>query len=340
MTRTSAHPVAWCLIFLGLLIIAPALSLGFGPAAIPFSEAFHIFWGKLSGLGDLSQYHSNVVSIIWQHRVPRILSAIGVGAILGISGVVMQAVIRNPLAEPYVLGLSSGASTGAAIAIVIFGSVAAAVISGMAFVGAIAATAVVLWLGIGRGSSSLKLVLAGVAMGFMFSALTNLLIIKANNAETAQSVIFWTLGSLSRPSLNQALTLCVVGLVLGLSMWVCGPYLDALASGDHTCIAIGINPTITRVFVLIPVSAAVAIAVAQTGGIGFIGLVVPHLVRPLSGYAHRGVIALTAVVSSLLLLTTDTVARTVLAPVDIPIGVITALLGAPLLIVLTRRLSS
>lgn len=329
---------AW-IIAIGLaLAIAPAASLGFGSAAVPFGEAFAILAAKGLGIGDISQWDPSVVAIIWLNRVPRILAAVGVGCILGIAGVAMQAVIRNPLAEPYVLGISSGASTGAAASIILIGASGAFAVGSSAFIGAIVATVLVLWLGSGRAGSTLRLVLAGVAIGFMFQAATNLIVVSANDAETAQSVVFWSLGSLTRPDMGQGIMLIIAAAVLSVGLWFAGPYLDALASGDNTCVAVGLNPNVLRVLILVPVSAGVALAVSQTGGIGFIGLVVPHLMRPLVGYSHRGLVAGTALASALFLLVTDTVARTVLAPVEIPIGIITALLGAPLLVALTRRM--
>lgn len=349
MTQPSATPpktrggrrrkaTVWLPLLTIALIIAPPLSLGFGVAAVPAGEGFQILAAKIFGIGDLAQWNATTVAIIWEHRIPRIVAAIAVGCILGISGVAMQAVIRNPLAEPYVLGISSGASTGAASAIIIVGAASSFFVGAMAFVGAILATTFVLVLGAGRTGSALRLVLAGVAIGFIFQSLTNLLIISANDSETAQSVVFWTLGSLTRPSLDQALILLAVAAVLTIGLWFAGPYLDALASGDHTCIAIGLNPTVLRVLVLVPVSAAIGLSVAHTGGIGFIGLVIPHLMRPLIGHAHRSLISGVALASALFLLVTDTGARTLLAPMEIPIGIITALIGAPLLIALTRKM--
>ncbi|WP_448852777.1 FecCD family ABC transporter permease [Corynebacterium sp. 335C] len=197
--RHGARSTILVAVLAGCLLLAPAASLGFGSAAVPFAEAFEILGSKLFGIGDLSGYDSSVVAIIWLNRVPRILTAIAVGCILGISGVAMQAVIRNPLAEPYVLGISSGASSGAAASIILLGATGAVAVGGAAFLGAVAATALVLWLGSGRSGSTLRLVLAGVAIGFIFQAATNLIITSANDAETAQSVVFWSLGSLTRP---------------------------------------------------------------------------------------------------------------------------------------------
>lgn len=324
---------------LALIVVAPFISLGFGAAAVPFSEAIQIFAGKISG-SDMAAWKPSTVAIIWQNRLPRIITAYGVGIILGVAGVAMQAVIRNPLAEPYVLGISSGASTGAAVALVMFGTSMTLVVTSSAFVGAFLATVFVLWLGSSQYGGSLRLVLAGIAIGFIFQALTNLVIVSANTAETAQSVVFWTLGSLTRASLEQSLMVMGVAIALTVLLLVAAPYLDALSSGDQTCIAVGLNPRLLRFAILVPVSLAVAFAVATSGGIGFIGLVVPHLMRPLVGHRHRPLVLFTALFAAVFLLSTDTVARTILAPVEIPIGVITALLGAPFLIVMTRRLKS
>ncbi|MCF4005873.1 iron ABC transporter permease [Corynebacterium uropygiale] len=335
--KRPAHPGLLLCVCSVLLILVPLLSLRFGSGAVPLHEGAHIVWIKLTGLGDLSAYRPTIVSLIWENRIPRILSAMAVGAVLGLGGVAMQAVIRNPLAEPYVLGMSAGASTGAAAAIVLIGTSAALAVGGMACAGAVLSMICVLWLGSTAGGSSMRLVLAGVAMGFLFTALTNLILSLAPSAETAQAVVFWTLGSLTRPSLRQAALLCVLAVALGLFLWRVGPWLDALASGDDTCLAVGLDPGRTRVAMIIPVSLAVAIAVSLTGGIGFVGLVMPHLLRPLVGSAHRGLVPMVALTSALLLVLADTAARSVLPQGEIPVGVLTALLGAPLLLVLVRR---
>lgn len=322
-----------------LLLASPFVSLGFGSAAVPFVEAIEITFGKAFGTLDTNVWDPTTVAIIWQNRLPRIITALGVGAILGVCGVAMQAVIRNPLAEPYVLGLSAGASTGAAISIVVVGAIGVFAVGSFAFLGSLLATLLVLVLGTGRGGSSLRLVLAGIAIGFLFQAITNLLIVSAQDAETAQSVVFWTLGSLTRPGLPEGVLLFIVAVVLTAGVSLVGPYLDAIASGDHTCVAIGLNPTVIRIGLLVPVSAGVAFAVANTGGIGFIGLVLPHLMRPIIGYSHRSLIVGTALTASMFLLITDTLARTLLSPIEIPVGILTALVGAPFLLVLTRKMS-
>lgn len=319
-----------------VFVILPFVSLGFGAAAVPFGEAVEIVWGKLTG-SSMEGWQDNIVAIIWLNRVPRIVNAYGVGMVLGVAGVAMQAAIRNPLAEPYVLGISSGASAGAAVAIVIVGTALPIVTAFSAFLGALGATALVLIVGSSKTGSSLRLVLAGVAFGFIFQALTNLLMIMAQSAETAQSIVYWGLGSLARADLTRAVTVLIAGLIIAIGLWVASPYLDALASGDKTMVAIGLNPMVVRLALLIPLSAVIAMAVASSGGIGFVGLVIPHLMRPLVGHRHAPLVVSTALCSSIFLLITDTIARTVLAPAEIPIGVLTALVGAPFLVVMATR---
>ena len=259
-----------------------------------------------------------------------------VAAILGVSGVVLQAVVRNALAEPYVLGVSAGASSGAAFAIIIVGASVATVVGVMAFAGALLATMLVLAIA-GRTQSPLQLILGGLGVGFGFQALTNLIIFSSDSPETARSVMFWTLGSLARVGWDSVPVITVAALLLTVLMVLCGPILDALASGDRTAQAVGIEPARARILLLIPVSAAIALAVATAGGIGFVGLVVPHLVRSFIGPAHRFLVLGSTLAAGLFLVWADAFARLAFAPAEVPIGVVTGLVGAPWLVLLVRR---
>lgn len=149
--------------------------------------------------------------------------------------------------------------------------------------------------------------------------------------------MFWTLGDLSRASWAQGWTSIVVAVVLSILLWICAPWLDALASGDSTATAVGIDPAMIRVLLLVPVSAGVAIAVAISGGIGFVGLVIPHLMRSFIGHGHRRLVVSSAITAAIFLVWADTFSRTVFSPAELPIGVITGLLGAPFLLVLVKR---
>lgn len=333
----SSRRVVVVIVAAALLLVAPLLSVVFGAASVPPGQALAVIWGHLPFTDAPVTWDRITEAIIWNNRMPRVLTGIGVGAVLGVSGVAFQAVVRNPLAEPYVLGVSSGASVGAATAIVVVGVTASFTVAGFAFLGAGTATVVVLLVG-GRGAgSTLQLILAGLAVGFVCQSGTNLLIFSARTAETAQSVVFWTLGSLTRADWPQVwLVLCTAAL-LSVALWVAAPFLDALASGDATCLAVGLNPAIARVAILIPVSAAVSVVVAVAGGIGFVGLVVPHVLRPLVGFAHRWLVVTSSMVAAVFLTAADTVSRTLFSPVELPIGVITGLIGAPFLLLLIGR---
>lgn len=323
-------------LLVALLVITPVLSITFGAAPVPADQVLGVL-ADHCGIPVHLTWDSITDAIVWQNRMPRIVAGLGVGAILGVAGVTLQAVVRNPLAEPYVLGVSAGASTGAAAAIVLVGMSSAFGVAGMAFIGALASTATVLAIGGGRNSSALRLVLAGLAVGFIFQALTNFIIFSADSPETARAVMFWTLGDLSRASWTQSWATVVVAVVLALIMWGCAPWLDALASGDGTAVAVGVDPGRARILMLIPVSAAVAMAVAAAGGIGFVGLVVPHLMRSFVGHGHRPLVVSSALAAAVFLVWADTFSRTVFSPAELPIGVITGLVGAPFLLVLVRR---
>lgn len=318
------------------LILTPALTVVIGAAAVPLDEVIGVLASHIPGLDVQITWDRSIDAIVWDTRLPRIIAGVAVAAILGVSGVVLQAVVRNALAEPYVLGVSAGASSGAAFAIIIVGASVATVVGVMAFAGALLATMLVLAIA-GRTQSPLQLILGGLGVGFGFQALTNLIIFSSDSPETARSVMFWTLGSLARVGWDSVPVITVAALLLTVLMVLCGPILDALASGDRTAQAVGVEPARARILLLIPVSAAIALAVATAGGIGFVGLVVPHLVRSFIGPAHRFLVLGSALAAGLFLVWADAFARLAFAPAEVPIGVVTGLVGAPWLVLLVRR---
>ena len=318
------------------LLLTPALTVVIGAAAVPLDEVIGVLASHVPGLDVQITWDRSIDAIVWDTRLPRIIAGVAVAAILGVSGVVLQAVVRNALAEPYVLGVSAGASSGAAFAIIIVGASVATVVGVMAFAGALLATMLVLAIA-GRTQSPLQLIRGGLGVGFGFQALTNLIIFSSDSPETARSVMFWTLGSLARVGWDSVPVITVAALLLTVLMVLCGPILDALASGDRTAQAVGIEPARARILLLIPVSAAIALAVATAGGIGFVGLVVPHLVRSFIGPAHRFLVLGSALAAGLFLVWADAFARLAFAPAEVPIGVVTGLVGAPWLVLLVRR---
>lgn len=318
------------------LLLTPALTVVIGAAAVPLDEVIGVLASHIPGLDVQITWDRSIDAIVWDTRLPRIIAGVAVAVILGVSGVVLQAVVRNALAEPYVLGVSAGASSGAAFAIIIVGASVATVVGVMAFAGALLATLLVLAIA-GRTQSPLQLILGGLGVGFGFQALTNLIIFSSDSPETARSVMFWTLGSLARAGWDSVPVITIAALLLTVLMVLCGPILDALASGDRTAQAVGVEPARARILLLIPVSAAIALAVATAGGIGFVGLVVPHLVRSFIGPAHRFLVLGSALAAGLFLVWADAFARLAFAPAEVPIGVVTGLVGAPWLVLLVRR---
>lgn len=320
-----------------LMLVSPFFTITIGPAAVPIKEVFSVLLSHIPNVAIEVTWSPAVDAIVWVTRFPRIVAGLGIGAILGVSGVIFQALVRNSLAEPYVLGVSSGASTGAAVAIVLIGSGSAIVLNATAFFGALVATFLVTLIAGGTHSTPLHLILAGLSVGFGFQALTNLLIFFSGSPETSRAVMFWMLGSLGRASWNQALLVLTAAVLLtGVAVFI-SPILDALASGDRTAQSVGIEPNTARMLILIPVSAAVAMAVAASGGIGFVGLIIPHVIRAFLGHAHRYLVLGCAFASGLFLVWADAFARIAFAPAEIPIGVITGLVGCPFLIVLIRK---
>jgi iron complex transport system permease protein len=273
--------------------------------------------------------------IVWQLRLPRVLGAAATGAGLAVCGAVLQTLTGNDLADPYLLGISDGAAAGAVTVIVLGAGVSGAAgtgaVSTAAFAGALLAVLVVLALA-GVRSRSLpasRTVLAGIAVGQMCGAYTSFLVLVLGDRNAARGVLEWTLGSVAGVRWHTALFLAVVALVGTVVMISSARDLDAFAFGETAARALGVHVEHTR-WVLVAVAALVtACLVAETGVIGFLGLVVPHLVRLTCGPRHALLLPMSALVGASLLVGSDVVARSILPDQEIPVGVITAGLGAP-----------
>ena len=314
-----------------------------GPVTIAPEDVVRIVGHHLLGVPETVTWSEAHESIVWRLRVPRVLLGAAVGAALAICGVALQAMVRNVLADPYLLGVTSGASTGAAAAI-LFGVGAAAfgeeALAGSAFVGALGASALVFLLARVTGRiTSVRLLMSGVAVGYALYAATSFLIFASPNPEGARSVLFWLLGTLSlaRWSVILAIVLVVVALTLAVLL-VHSRALDALAIGDETALTLGMAPGRVRARLLVVLALCIGAVVAAAGGIGFVGLVMPHLARRFVGGAHRRVLPVAALMGAVFLVWADVFARTVVQPQELPIGILTSLVGAPFLLLLVRRL--
>lgn len=325
------------------LLVSAVLGIGIGPIVIAPVDVLEVLRARLlSTIPDGVSATSEV--IVWDVRLPRVVMAIAVGAGLAVCGAALQAMVRNMLADPYLLGINSGASSGAA-ATILFGvtlGVGEHALSVSAFLGALAASLLVFVVARAAGRiTSVRLLLAGVAVGYALSALTSFLIFASGSAEGARSVMFWLLGSLALAQWGApllALTLVVLGTAIVLALW--GRKLDALAIGDDTALVLGVSPTRFRTQLLILVSLCIGFVVAASGSIGFVGLVVPHLARRLVGAAHAWSIPTAALLGAIFLLWADLLSRMLLQPRELPIGIVTAMVGAPFLLYLIRRLHS
>jgi iron complex transport system permease protein len=323
-----------------LLLVSAALSLSLGQVRIPLSLTYRVVWYKMTGLviGDIGQLNAgSLMNIIWQIRFPRVLTAMLVGAGLSLCGTLMQASVKNPLADPYILGISSGASLGATFAILV-GFGAAGLLSQIsvaagAFVGAFGASLAVLTLaGAGGKLSSVKLVLAGMVINALCNAFSNFIIYFANNAEGIKTVTFWTMGSLASAKWEKLPLLSVLvaaAILLGFSQF---RILNAMLLGDEAALTLGINITACRRAYMVSSSLITGVIVAYCGMIGFVGLIVPHLARGIVGSDHRRLLPAAVLTGSLFLLWADLIARIVLAGTEIPIGIITAMIGAPVFV--------
>lgn len=341
-TRARRHARAWLGgLSLGLLVTLVA-AVAIGAVAVTPDVVARVVGHHVVGWPERVTWTQPQDAIVWQVRLPRVLLGAAVGAGLAAAGVALQAMVRNLLADPYLLGVTSGASTGAAAAI-LFGIGAALgdnALAASAFLGAVAACMAVYAIARAGGTvTSVRLLLAGVAVGHALYAATSFLVFAAASAEGARSVLFWLLGHLGLADWSLALLAVVVvvaATVTVLTLW--GQRLDALALGDETAHTLGVDPARFRVVLLFVVSLCVGVVVAASGGIGFVGLVIPHVARRFVGGAHRRVVPVAALVGATFLVWADVIARTAMAPRELPIGILTALVGAPFLLALVRRL--
>ncbi len=322
---TPASTSAPLLLPLLLLVASASIALALGYGSVPLS--LPELWQGLTGGDPLAH------SLVLELRLPRALTAFAVGGLLALAGALMQVLLGNPLADPYVLGISGGAAVGALL-LLLLGAAGVWPGSG-ALVGALLATLLVFGLARGRGAwQPERLLLTGVVLASGFGALVNLLLALAPPGRLP-GMVFWLLGDLSRASAPlPALGLLLLGLLLALAV---ARQLDLLTLGDLRAGALGVAVTPLRLHLYFTAALLTAGAVTLGGGIGFVGLVVPHAVRRFTGLDHRRLLPATALAGGALLTVADTLARTLLAPAQLPVGVLTAFIGVPLFLWLLGR---
>lgn len=319
---------------LGIMVLISALgavlvlSITYGANPLPITEVWRTVF---------TPDGTEASSIVWTLRVPRTLVGIIAGAAFGVAGALIQAITRNPLADPGILGVNAGAGFAITVGVGVFGVTGIAGYVWFSFIGAVSATVLVYLIGAGgRGAvSPVTLVLAGIALAAVLTAFSTFL--QLIDEETFRSFRNWSLGSLARVPVSDTLTvlpLIVMGLLLAS---IISGSLNAVALGDDQAASLGANVKRTRTIGLIAVTLLAGGANALTGGIAFVGLAVPHLVRWLTGPDQRWIIAYTVIASPVLVLGADVLGRVIARPGEIEAGVMTAVIGAPVLIALVRR---
>lgn len=327
------------------LVISAGIAISVGTVAIPLTDVA----GTVAG--QLGLEHASVPAltqhIVWELRAPRVVAAGLLGAGLSVGGAVAQSLTRNPLADPYLLGVSAGSALGAVVVLVI-GTAVIPLLAGVtlpaamtiaAFVGGLAALVLVLILATERDGTlqSNRLILAGVAIGQLCAAVTSALVLFGGDEGAARQVVQWTLGSVAGARWPQVLIMLLVTVPILLVIGRYARTLDAFAFGERSAASLGIAVNQTRWLLYTLVSLLTATLVAVAGIVGFVGLVVPHIVRLLGGPLHRRVLPLSALGGALLMIWVDLLGRSLVPNSEIPLGIITAVIGVPFFIVILRR---
>lgn len=321
MAKKLKQKEAWIAIVLlaAFLLAAIAVSLLLGSVSISPGE----LWKS---------------SILWQIRLPRVILAALIGLLLAISGVILQGILRNPLADPFILGISAGSALGAAAAMALglqFVFLGMSPVPLFAFIFSLAAVLVVYKLSQVAGKTSPEtLILSGVALSAFCSAILSLIIIVTGNL---QAIYFWLLGSLSSANWVNVITVIPYALAGTLIAYFFSKELNALLLGEEMAKTLGVEVENARLILIGAASLMTAAAVSVSGLIGFVGLIIPHWIRLIVGPNHRLLVPISALSGMLLMVIADTISRTVLSPVEIPIGIVMALLGAPFFLYLLRR---
>lgn len=327
------------LILILVLILSICAGIAIGPADITITDIVNVVHSKIDITYDISHISKSSQNIIWFIRAPRVILSALVGICLALSGVMMQAFTKNPLADPYILGISSGASFGAVMAIITpaLSFLGSYKISIGAFIGALACILLVTFISYsGNDNSPISIVLIGIAVSSLFGALTNYAVYSAPSDAEVRQATFWMLGGFGGAKWGYIpLMLISVILIFGCLLLLASS-INALLMGEKTAITIGVNVKRLRGILIFFSALLTSISVAVSGCIGFIGLVIPHAIRSLVGANHTKVIPLTTLSSAIIMIWLDVLSRMIIIPQELPIGIITAFIGAPVFLFLVK----
>ena len=327
-------------IVLPILLVVTAVSavcaLAFGSEMLPVSTVVDVVHSRFGG----PAVTRSDLAIVWGIRAPRVLLGLAVGAGLAVAGAVVQTLVRNALADPHLLGVSSGASVGATAVITtgLFAGAGVWALSLGAMIGALGAAILVFTIATLQGGiTPLRLVLTGTVTASALSAIASFLVLRTNDSQAAQSVLFWLLGSLAGASWDKLWAPVIVVVLLTAAVFALHGWLDALAAGPDVAASLGIPIRTLRNVLFGVLAALVGTMVAVSGAIAFVGLVIPHVTRMIVGARHRVVLPAAALIGASFLVWVDVVARTSLRPTEIPLSVVTGVIGAPLFLLLLGR---
>ncbi|WP_168582031.1 FecCD family ABC transporter permease [Gephyromycinifex aptenodytis] len=313
------------------------VAAGLGSVDLPPQTVIDILRTKLTGAP--TEVPPYLQQIFWELRLPRILLAALVGAGLSLAGVAIQGLVRNPIADPYVLGVSSGASIGAAF-VLLFGGplwLGNGAVTIAAFLTALGSMLLVYGLAQRNGTlEPLRLVLTGVVLSYVFSGVTSFLVFQGD-PRAAQSVMFWLLGSFGRARWSSLLIPAVVVAFSSVILMIRGRQLDAMLTGDESATTLGVPVRRLRLELFLLTAALTAVMVAVSGAVAFVGLVIPHVTRLLIGSLHRRVYPVACLLGAAFMVLVDVAARSLAAPQEIPLGILTSVIGGPVFVLLMRH---
>ena len=332
--RSKEISVALVMLLLAVLLVLAFLwALSIGTVKLSFVQIYEGIVNQFtSGMAIETAGQGPVHDIIWLLRLPRLVLAALVGMGLSVCGVIMQAVVKNPLADPYILGISSGASLGATAAILLGIGVALGenFVGIAAFIGAFAMSLGVLFISnLGGRSNSVKLLLAGMALSAVCGAFSSFIVYFANNKEGMQTIAYWMMGSFAGAKWENLMIIAPIVILAVLFLWTQSRMLNLMLLGDESALTLGTDLHIYRQIYLLVSSLIVGFVVYSAGMIGFVGLVVPHVIRMLVGTDHKKLIPVAALTGAIFLVVADGLCRIIIPRTELPIGILISIIGAP-----------
>ncbi|WP_107951397.1 FecCD family ABC transporter permease [Lysinibacillus parviboronicapiens] len=346
MNKQTVRPnkkfILLSMLLLLLLIISITFAIMIGSVSITPLYVWKVIFSKIPFVQNWIEqdWSRSQEIIIWQIRVPRVLLAAIVGGGLAIAGAAIQALVRNSIADPYILGVSSGATVGATAVIILgaFSFFGIYALSISAFLGSLIAIVLVFFLSrVGGRISIFRLLLAGMAVSFILSATSNFILMMSKQEGGMKAVMYWMLGSLAGAKWSNLLIPMVIFVIVFVLLWLHYRNLNLLLLGEEAAVTLGVNLQQFRIQLVLLVSLLTGVLVAVSGAIGFVGLIIPHIVRLIVGSNYKYVIPISALLGAIFLVWADALARILIAPEEMPIGIITAFCGGPFFIWLLRR---